>query len=133
MDRLPPRRPARRLRRLSHGSMVLAVPGRHPLYSLPAGLRQGHGKDRGPVQPVSIALLLLSGNGAFAQTAGQPAPPPRVLLFFSLNVEADHVQFATDAMKFFAKEADKHGFRVEATSNWEDMNGENLKQVKLVV
>lgn len=29
--------------------------------------------------------------------------------------------------------ADKHGFRVEATSNWADINGENLKQYKLVV
>jgi type 1 glutamine amidotransferase len=72
-----------------------------------------------------------------AQDAAQPAPPPdsppRVLLFFSLNVEADHMLFATDAMRFFAEEADKHGFRVEATSNWADMNDENLKQYKLVV
>ena len=41
--------------------------------------------------------------------------------------------FATDALKFFAEEADKHEFRVEATSNWADMNDENLKQYKLVV
>ena len=74
---------------------------------------------------VSIALCLA--------LSGQPAPPPRVLLFFSLNVEADHVLFATDALKFFAEEADKHDFRVEATSNWADMNDENLKQYKLVV
>src|SRR6266567_1714344 len=45
---------------------------------------------------VSIALCL-------ASAAGQPAPPPRVLLFFSLNVEADHMLFATDALKFFAE------------------------------
>src|SRR5258708_33126881 len=41
--------------------------------------------------------------------------------------------FAADAMKFFAEVADKHAFRVEATSNWADMNDENLKQYKLVV
>jgi len=70
--------------------------------------------------------------GLFAQAPGQPAPP-RVLVFFSLNVEADHTLFATDALKFFAEEADKHDFRVEATSNWADMNDENLKQYKLVV
>jgi hypothetical protein len=84
-----------------------------------------------------VCIALLWGNSAFAQAAGQPAPPsaspPKVLLFFSLNVEADHMLFATDAMKFFAEEADKHGFRVEATSNWADMNDENLKQYKLVV
>ena len=56
-----------------------------------------------------------------------------MLLFFSLNVEADHVLFAADAMKFFAEEADKHGFRAEATSNWADMNDENLKRYKLIV
>jgi len=80
----------------------------------------------------SIAFFLtlfLCANQAFAQ----PAPPPRVLLFFSLNVEADHMLFATDAMRFFAEQADKHAFRVEATSNWADLNEENLKQYKLIV
>ena len=77
--------------------------------------------------------LLLWSHRAFAQASGQAAPPPAVLLFFSLSVEADHVIFAADAMKFFAEEADKHGFRVEATSNWADMNDENLKRYKLVV
>jgi type 1 glutamine amidotransferase len=56
-----------------------------------------------------------------------------VLLFFSLNVEADHMLFAIDALKFFAEVGDKHNFRVEATSNWADMNDENLKQYQLVV
>ncbi|HEY2016026.1 MAG TPA: ThuA domain-containing protein [Bryobacteraceae bacterium] len=83
---------------------------------------------------IALFLALLSGAGrALAQPAGQPEPPDRVLLFFSLNVEADHVLFAADALKFFAEEADKHAFRVEATSNWSDMNDENLKQYKLVV
>src|SRR5713226_6341436 len=82
---------------------------------------------------LALCLALLTGNSAFAQASGQPAQPPRVLLFFSLNVEADHMLFATDAIKFFAEEADKHEFRVEATSNWADMNDENLKQYKLVV
>jgi type 1 glutamine amidotransferase len=77
--------------------------------------------------------VLLSDDSAYAQGAGQPAPPLRVLLFFSLNVEADHVLFAADAMKFFAEEADRHDFRVEATSNWEELNDENLKQYKLIV
>jgi uncharacterized protein len=85
---------------------------------------------------VCIALcfaLLLASDSAFAQAAGQPAAPPGVLVFFSLNVEADHMLFATDAMRFFGEAADKFGFRVEATSNWADMNDENLKQYKPVV
>src|SRR5260370_10712129 len=85
---------------------------------------------------VCIALglaMLLSDNGALAQAGGQPAPPPRVLLFFSLNVEADHALFATDALKVFAEVADKNNLHVEATSNWSDMNDENLKHYQLVV
>ncbi len=77
--------------------------------------------------------LLVSGHCALAQTAGQASRQPKVLLFFALNVEADHMLFATDAIRFFAEEADKHDFRVEATSNWADMNDENLKQYQLVV
>ena len=72
--------------------------------------------------------LLLAVPSAVAQSAA-----PRVLLFFSLNGEADHVLFATNALQFFAEEADQHDFRVEATSNWADMNDDNLKQYKLVV
>ena len=41
--------------------------------------------------------------------------------------------FATDALRFFAEVGDKHDFRVEATSNWSELNDENLKQYKLVV
>jgi uncharacterized protein len=76
---------------------------------------------------IALVVALLCSRMGYTQTA------PRVLLFFSLNVEADHVQFATDAMRFFAEQADKYGFRVDATSNWADMNDENLKQYKLVV
>ncbi|HXJ41812.1 MAG TPA: ThuA domain-containing protein [Bryobacteraceae bacterium] len=79
---------------------------------------------------VAALALCLS---AFAQTPAPPAPPQKVLLFFSLGVEADHMLFATDALKFFAEQADRHDFRVEATSNWADLNEENLKQYQLVV
>jgi type 1 glutamine amidotransferase len=76
---------------------------------------------------VAAALCLIG------QAAAQPAPQARALVFFALNVEADHMLFATDALRFFAEVADRHNFRVEATSNWADMNDDNLKQYKLVV
>lgn len=81
-----------------------------------------------------LALLLGAANLA-AQTSEPPAPAaqPKVLVFFSLNTEADHVLFAVDALRFFAEVADRHDFRVEATSNWGDLNEENLKQYQLVV
>jgi type 1 glutamine amidotransferase len=83
------------------------------------------------MRKTSVCLaLFLSAAGVLAQPAVQQ---PKVLLFFSLNVESDHVLFATDAMNFFAETADRQNFRVEATSNWADLNDENLKQYKLVV
>src|SRR5262245_46549466 len=76
--------------------------------------------------------LLLGLALALAHAAAQPAPP-KVLVFFSLNVEADHVLFATSALQFFAEMADRYNFRVEATSNWADMSDDNLKQYQMVV
>ena len=79
------------------------------------------------------ARVLAAALCFLAHAAAQPNPQPRALLFFSLNVEADHMLFAADALRFFAEVADRNDFRVEATSNWADMNDENLKQYKLVV
>ena len=77
----------------------------------------------------ALPLALLLGA---ATLCAQP-PQPKVLAFFSLNVEADHVLFATDALRFLAEVGDRHNWRVEATSNWAELNEENLKQYQLVV
>ena len=53
----------------------------------------------------------------FSQTAKPDVIPPKVLLLFSLNVEADHALFAIDALRFFTELSDKDGFRVDATTN----------------
>lgn len=82
---------------------------------------------------MKLITALLLAISAFAQGPVQPTAGPKVLLFFFLNVESDHALFATDALRFFAEQADKHGFRADATSNWADVNAENLKQYKLVV
>jgi type 1 glutamine amidotransferase len=80
-------------------------------------------------------LLLLGGllvSTATAQTAHH-TPQPKVLVFFALNVEADHALFAIDALHFLTELADKDGFRLEATTNWQELNEANLKQYKLVI
>src|SRR5579859_5487770 len=79
-----------------------------------------------------ICMALCFVACAYAQPAAQQPVRPKVLLFFALNVEADHMLFATDALRFFAEEADKHDFLVEATTSWADMNDENLKQYQMV-
>ena len=55
-----------------------------------------------------VAILLASDGRAQEAKASQP----RVLIFYSLNVETDHVLFALDALRFFATLAEK------ATSRW---------------
>ena len=82
---------------------------------------------------MALACALLFGAAHASAQPAQLNQAPKVLVFFSLTVEADHVMFATDALKYLAEEADKHEFRVEATTNWADLNEENLKQYKLVV
>jgi type 1 glutamine amidotransferase len=79
---------------------------------------------------IALCLTLLFASGTHAQA---PAQPPRVLVFFSLNVENDHMLFATDALRFLAQQADRHNFRVEATSDWNDLNDQKLAQYQMVV
>jgi type 1 glutamine amidotransferase len=75
--------------------------------------------------------MLFSSVAAEAQEAA--ALRPKVLVFYSLNVENDHVLFALDALRFYADLAEKDNFGLEATTNLEDFNDQNLKQYQLVV
>jgi hypothetical protein len=77
--------------------------------------------------------MLSSYAVAAAQESTAQAPRPRVLIFYSLNVETDHVLFALDALRFFAALAQKENFALDATTNWEDLNDTNLKPYRLVV
>ncbi len=79
---------------------------------------------------IALCLTLLFASGTHAQA---PAPPPKVLVFFSLNVENDHMLFATDALRFLSQQADRHNFRIEATTDWNDLNDQKLSQYQLVV
>jgi uncharacterized protein len=57
----------------------------------------------------------------------------RVLAFYSTNVEQDHVDFALQAIPFFARMAKRDGFEFESTANWNDMNPEVLKRYQVVM
>ena len=81
---------------------------------------------------VLCAGTLLAGI-ASAQAVSVEAVRPKVLIFYSLNVETDHVLFALDALRFYAAMAEKENFALDATTNLQDFNDDNLKQYKLVV
>ncbi len=56
--------------------------------------------------PVKRYLVLLALCFALVPASGSAqeakASQPKVLIFYSLNVENDHVLFASDALRFFA-------------------------------
>jgi hypothetical protein len=56
----------------------------------------------------SAALLFLPAIAAFAQNGSF-----RILAFYSTNVESDHVDFAKQALQFFAENASKNHYQFE--------------------
>ena len=75
-----------------------------------------------------VAVLAVCSGVASAQ---QPAF--RVLAFYSKHVEADHVEFAEQALPFFENLAKKDHFLFTATTWFGDLNAANLKRYQLVV
>jgi type 1 glutamine amidotransferase len=65
-------------------------------------------------------------------SSAQP-PPLRVLAFYSTNVERDHVDFALQALKFFAEAAGRDNFQFESTTNWDELKADRLRQFQLVL
>jgi len=80
----------------------------------------------------SVFLLVLS----FLFT---PAPSPaqqaafHVLAFYTDKGEQDHIDFANQSLVFYKTLARKENFAFEATTDWDDLNAEKLKNVQLVM
>jgi type 1 glutamine amidotransferase len=91
------------------------------------------GKD-GPSMTPRMRFLCFFAALAFAATAafGQ-SKPFQVLAFYSTNVEKDHVDFAMQAIPFFEAMGKRDNFSFKATSNWNDLNPEVLKQYQVVL
>lgn len=63
-----------------------------------------------------------------------PAAKPkyRALAFFSNTVEPDHVDFARDAIRFYAAQAARENFALDTTTSWDNCN-DSLGKYKLVI
>src|ERR1700749_3911207 len=75
-----------------------------------------------------FVLLTASGGTLHAQQ-----PRFHVLAFYTEKTEADHVDFARQALTFFEAEAKHDNFAWQATTNWDDLNAANLQHYQLVV
>jgi YVTN family beta-propeller protein len=79
-----------------------------------------------------LLCLFMAIQFAGALLFGQETPF-KALAFYSDKTEADHVQFALEAVKFLKNRAAEEHFTFEATTRWEDLNEERLKNVQLVI
>jgi uncharacterized protein len=81
---------------------------------------------------IFIGLVALS-SVLTAAVAWSQQPHVKVLAFYSNNVEPDHVQFAQDALTFFAARATRQNFGFDATSDWGKLNAATLRDYDVVV
>ena len=77
-----------------------------------------------------LAAWLLATQCVLAQPA---ATRPKVLAFFTVGGELDHLLFAQQAMRVFGARAADGGYAFAATSDWDVLNDSTLKDVRVVI
>jgi len=65
--------------------------------------------------------------------SGQSYPRFKVLAFYSNTVEKAHIDFSDAAIQFFKELTVGNGFVFDTTSNMKDLNGEKIKDYKLLI
>jgi uncharacterized protein len=80
----------------------------------------------------SLLFALLLSADSKAQTAEKHAAF-HVLVLYSTNVEFDHVEFSKDALRFLATISQRDHFKLTTSTNWDDLNGPDLKRYQLVL
>jgi type 1 glutamine amidotransferase len=56
-----------------------------------------------------------------------------VLALYSAHVEADHVMFAQQAIRYFTTTAATNNFDFEASTNWDDLNNASSRQYQVIL
>jgi uncharacterized protein len=84
------------------------------------------------ITSIYFALVIFAPMATPAMASAEPHSF-HVLAFYSTNVEGDHVDFALQAVKFFAVAAKRDNFQFLSTTNWDDLNPERLKGVQVVM
>jgi uncharacterized protein len=76
---------------------------------------------------VYVAALATEG------TASAEEPKFRAVAFYNTKVEKSHVQFATDALEFYAKLAADKNFVFDSTTDWNNLNADYLSRYQVVL
>jgi len=80
-----------------------------------------------------LFVAALTAIGLSAMTAYAQRAPFRVLAFYSTHEEADHVEFAKEALQFYGNLAKKDHFVFDSTTQWSDLNAATLGQYQVVL
>ena len=80
-----------------------------------------------------LAAFLVVIALACSATSQTARPKFHVLAFYTVKTEADHLDFARQAVTFFADEAKHDNFDWHVSTNWNDLNTANLQHYQLVV
>jgi uncharacterized protein len=85
------------------------------------------------IRRIGFVVAFIVGQMGSASPASGRHTPMHVLAFYSTHVEGDHVEFALQAVKFYAQAAGVGRYRFESTTNWDDMNAQRLDGVQVVL
>jgi type 1 glutamine amidotransferase len=85
-----------------------------------------------PGRPAPALPRITTAPAAISPPRARVAPRFHALAFFSTNVEPDHVDFANDAIHFYAALAARQHFELDTTSNWDNCDS-LLRQYQVVL
>jgi uncharacterized protein len=83
----------------------------------------------------AVLFVLALACAAMPQSSHPEQAPAKfhVLAFYTEKTEADHVDFARQAIQFFAADGRRAGYDWQATTDWNNLNDQNLSHYQLVV
>ena len=79
------------------------------------------------------AIIAVVVAGCLSLQAQAPAPPFKVIAFYTGKNDRAHISFVHEAIPWFGKMADQSHFTFVSTTNWNDLNGEILAQYQVVL
>lgn len=85
------------------------------------------------IRQISFYFLLTTFIVVSETPASAQFPRFKVLAFYSMHVEPDHVDFALEAIRFFKVLTSGNGFIFDTTSNMADLNDDILKNYTVVM
>ena len=89
---------------------------------------------RHPIAAVLVASVCCVAAGACATHRSRVAEPDfRVLAFFTAKVDAAHISFVHEAVRWFPSVAAQHHFAFDTTSDWRKLNDDVLSRYDVVV